>query len=84
MEVGKMFNNFNLSDDDVLQIIKEHMDWINANSLIGNKIDEDLKQMIILDIYITLTKNRENFQLFVPFNKKLEIKWAKGVDEICF
>ena len=56
-----MFNNFNLSDDDVLQIIKEHMDWINANSLIGNKIDEDLKQMIILDIYITLTKNRENF-----------------------
>ncbi len=56
-----MFNNFNLSDDEVLEIIQEYIKWINANSIIDGKVDEDLKQMIILDIYITLTKNRENF-----------------------
>lgn len=57
-----MFKNFNLSDDEVLQIIKDNQAIINENSLINGKIDEDLKQEIILSIYITLTKNRENFK----------------------
>lgn len=59
-----MFNNFNLSDEDVLQIIEDNQPMINENSLINGKIDEDLKQEIILNIYITLTKNRENFKNF--------------------
>lgn len=54
-----MFNNFNLSDDDVLEIINQYDNLINKYSRINGEIDEDLKQEIIIEIYKTLTKNRE-------------------------
>ena len=54
-----MFNNFNLSDDDVLVIVKKYENLINKYSRINDEIDEDLKQEIILNIYKSLTKNRE-------------------------
>lgn len=54
-----IFNNFNLADNDVMEIINTYENLINKYSRINGEIDEDLKQEIILEIYITLTKNRE-------------------------
>lgn len=55
----KMFNNYSLSDDDVMGIIEKYDNLINQYSEINRKIDEDLKQEIIITIYRKLTKNRE-------------------------
>lgn len=57
-----MFRNFNLLDDEVMQIINEYDNLINKFSKINGIIDEDLKQEIIIEIYKTLTKNRENLK----------------------
>lgn len=54
-----MFNNYSLSDDDVMGIIEKYDNLINKYSEINGKIDEDLKQEIIITIYRKLTKNRE-------------------------
>lgn len=54
-----MFNNFDLSDDEVLEIVNKYENLINKYSRINGEIDEDLKQEIILNIYKSLTKNRE-------------------------
>lgn len=54
-----MFRNFNLSDDEVIGIVFKYDNLINKYSKISGKIDEDLKQEIIIEIYRTLTKNRE-------------------------
>lgn len=54
-----MFRNFNLSDDEVIHIIFEYDNLINKYSKINGRVDEDLKQEIIIEIYRTLTKNRE-------------------------
>lgn len=54
-----MFNNFDLSDDEVLEIANQYENLINKYSRINGEIDEDLKQEIILNIYKSLTKNRE-------------------------
>lgn len=54
-----LFKNFDLSDDEVLDIIFQYENLINKYSRINGQIDEDLKQEIILHIYKNLTKNRE-------------------------
>ena len=54
-----MFKNFNMSDDEVLTIIKEYENLINKYSYINGEIDDDLRQEIILYIYKDLTRNRE-------------------------
>ena len=54
-----MFNDFNLSDDEVEDIILAYDNLLNKYSRINGEIDEDLKQEISIEIYITLTKNRE-------------------------
>lgn len=54
-----MFNNFNLTDEQVLYIIKKYKNLINYNCWIDGKFDEDLKQEIVINIYTTLTKNRK-------------------------
>ena len=41
-----MFNNFNLSDKEILKIINDYRNLINKNSIINGKIDEDLQQEI--------------------------------------
>ena len=38
-----MFNNFNLSDEQVLYIIKKYKNLINKYSKINGELDEDLK-----------------------------------------
>lgn len=54
-----IFKNFNMTDDEVMEIIYTYDNLINKYSKINGKIDEDLKQEIKLEIYKTLTKNRE-------------------------
>lgn len=57
-----MFKDFNLSDDEVLQIIAEYKNLIDRYSRINGNVDEDLKQEIVMNIYKTLTRNRENYK----------------------
>ena len=56
-----MFNNYNLSDDDVIEIINRYENLINKYSRItkDEQIDEDLRAEIIKKIYTALTKNRK-------------------------
>lgn len=54
-----IFKNFNMTDDEVMEIIYTYDNLINKYSRINGKIDEDLKQEITVEIYKTLTKNRE-------------------------
>ena len=56
-----MFNNYNLSDDDVIEIINRYENLINKYSRItkDDPIDEDLRAEIVKKIYTSLTKNRK-------------------------
>ncbi len=58
-----MFNNYNLTDEEVLYIIDKYENLINKYSKLysNGPVDEDLRQEIILKIYVTLTQNREKF-----------------------
>lgn len=51
--------NYNMSDDEVMEIIYKFNNLITKYSRINNVINEDLKQEIIIEIYKTLTKNRK-------------------------
>lgn len=55
----KMFKNFNLSDDEVFEIVEKYENLINMYSEINGKFNDDLRQEIIIAIYVSLTKNRE-------------------------
>ena len=55
-----MFNNFNLTDQEILKIIDDYKNLINKYSMINGKIDEDLGQEIRLFIFQVLSKNRKN------------------------
>ena len=59
MEDFSMFNNFNLSDKEIVKIIEDYKNLINKNSIINNSIDEDLQQEIKLLIFRILSKNRK-------------------------
>lgn len=54
-----IFKNFNLTDDEVMEVIRTYDNLINKYSKINGKVDKDLKQEITMEIYKTLTKNRE-------------------------
>lgn len=54
-----MFNNFNLSDREILKIIDDYKNLINKKSVINGEIDEDLQQEIRLMIFKILSKNRK-------------------------
>lgn len=54
-----IFKNFNMSDDEVMEIIYKFNNLITKYSRINSVINEDLKQEIIIEIYKTLTKNRK-------------------------
>lgn len=54
-----IFKNFNMTDDEVMEIIYSYDNLLNKYSKIDGKVDKDLKQEITAEIYITLTKNRE-------------------------
>ena len=59
MEEFRMFNNFNLTDQEILKIINDYENLINKNSIINRKLDEDLGQEIKLLIFKILSKNRK-------------------------
>lgn len=54
-----MFNNFNLTDAEVLKLIEDYKPLIIKSSILKNGLDEDLVQEIKLQIFKDLTKNRE-------------------------
>lgn len=54
-----MFNNVNLSNEEILKIIKDYEGVIVSKSTINFKYDEDLRQEINLLIFKTLSKNRK-------------------------
>lgn len=54
-----MFNNFNLTDQEILKIINDYKNLIDKNSIINRKLDEDLQQEIKLLIFKILSKNRK-------------------------
>ncbi|MBO5005657.1 MAG: hypothetical protein J6D03_10660 [Clostridia bacterium] len=54
----EIFNNFKLSDEEVLKVIEDYMPLILKKSYIGFKFDEDLCQEIKICIYQELSKNR--------------------------
>lgn len=56
-----MFNNYNLTDDEVMEIIFSNKKLIDKYSKLSAKgpVDEDLRSEIIEKIYRTLTRNRE-------------------------
>lgn len=59
-----LFNNFNLSNKEIVKIIEDYANLINEKSIINHKIDEDLKQEIKLWIVKRLSKNRRKIKTF--------------------
>ena len=59
-----MFNNFDLSDQEILKIIEDYKNLIDKHSEINHRIDEDLQQEIKLRIYSILRKNRKIKKIF--------------------
>lgn len=57
-----LFKNFNLNDDEVEDIIKNYKNLINKYSKINGVVDNDLRQEIIMEIYVSTTQNREKFE----------------------
>lgn len=55
-----MFNNFDLSDEEILKILEDYKPLIVKMSKLRDGLDEDLMQEIKYIIYKTLTKNRKN------------------------
>lgn len=53
-----MFNNFKLSDSEVIKILNDYNPLILKASILKKGLDEDLMQEIKLMIYKELTKNR--------------------------
>lgn len=51
-----MFNNFNLTDQEILTIIDNYKNLINRYATVDGKLDEDLGQEIKL---LILSKNRK-------------------------
>lgn len=63
-----IFKNFNMTDDEVMEIIYTYDNLLNKYSKINGRIDEDLKQEITVEIYKTLTKNRERQKKLKKFS----------------
>ncbi len=54
------FNNYTLKDEEVLKIIKDFKGEIKRKSIILGKYNEDCEQEIVLRIYKSLTRSRNN------------------------
>lgn len=54
-----MFNNFNLSNDEFLKIIRDYKPLIVSKCKINGKFNEDMYQEIIIGIFEKLTQNRK-------------------------
>lgn len=54
-----MFNNFNLTDQEILKIMDNYKNLIIRYATVDGKWDEDLEQEIKLLIFKVLSKNRK-------------------------
>lgn len=57
--MNNLFNNYNLSNDEIEKILKEFRTDIKRASKIDGKIDEDCEQKIMIAIYQKLSRNRK-------------------------
>ncbi len=53
-----MFNNFNLSNDEIIKIIEDYNPLLVSKSYINGRFDEDLLEELKLCIFEELSKNR--------------------------
>ena len=70
-----MFNNFNLSNNEILDIINQYMNLINKYSVVDGKIDEDLKQEILIGTLKDLRKNKK-IKIFLKKGYLLQFNFA--------
>ncbi|MCI8760950.1 MAG: hypothetical protein HFJ34_07595 [Clostridia bacterium] len=54
----EIFNNFTLTDEEVMNIIDTYQNLIKRHCKVSMKFDEDLYQEIVFNIFKTLTRNR--------------------------
>ena len=54
-----MFNDFSLTDQEILKIIDDYQNLITKYSMVDGKINEDIEQEIKLFIFKMLSKNRK-------------------------
>ncbi len=54
----EIFNNFTLTDEEVINIIDTYQNLIKKHCKISMQFDEDLYQEIVFNIFKTLTRNR--------------------------
>ncbi len=59
-----MFNNFNLTNNEIVKIINDYEPLIRKNSEINNRFNEDLYQEIKIYIFKVLSKNRKRVKKF--------------------
>lgn len=55
-----MFNNFNLTDEEIIRIIEIYNPLIIRKSMIRDRFDEDLCQEIKMAFFKELSKNRKS------------------------
>ena len=55
-----LFKNYDLTNEEIEHVLQQMNAYINAKSYINQSIDEDLRQEIVLKIFIVLSKNRKN------------------------
>lgn len=59
MNNSVLFNNFNLSNEEIESILNQLEKTINSNCYVNGRFNEDLKQDIYLNIFVSLSKNRK-------------------------
>ena len=57
--MNNLFNNYNLSNEEIEKILKDFRPDIKRASKIDGKIDEDCEQKIMIAIYQNLRRNRK-------------------------
>lgn len=67
-----MFNDFYLSDNEVIKILNDYNPLILKESILKHGIDEDLMQEIKIEIYKSLTKNRKKIKKFLNLQHRLK------------
>ena len=59
-----LFNNYKLTNREIEHVLCQMNHYINVNSFVNGKFDEDLNQEIKIKIFRVLSKNRKKFKNF--------------------
>lgn len=57
--MNNLFNNYNLSNEEIERILKEFKSEIKRASKVEGRINEDCEQKIMIAIYQKLSRNRK-------------------------